>query len=79
MLILKYHLLINFDLNIRFVSLKALPCCRYKEFESLIHHQRLRPHESPDDYPWKISDSDLVANKQKVLVSKFILHTAHKM
>ena len=32
----------------------------------MIHHQRLRPHESPDDYPWKISDADLIANKQKV-------------
>lgn len=38
----------------------------YKDFESLIHQHRLRPHESPDDYPWKISDADLLANKQKI-------------
>ncbi|XP_062614460.1 solute carrier family 12 member 3-like [Saccostrea cucullata] len=38
----------------------------YKDFESIIHQQRIRPHESPDDYPWKISDGDLLANKQKI-------------
>ncbi|KAK3097309.1 hypothetical protein FSP39_008537 [Pinctada imbricata] len=37
----------------------------YKEFESTIHKWRLRPHEFTEEYPWKISDSDLLANKQK--------------
>ncbi|XP_067665544.1 solute carrier family 12 member 3-like [Haliotis asinina] len=37
----------------------------YKEFESMIYRWRLRPGESQTDLPWKITDSDLRAQKHK--------------
>ena len=44
----------------------GLLCGRYREFESLIQQWRVRPGEFQDDFPWKISDADLVEHKQKV-------------
>ncbi|XP_069138300.1 LOW QUALITY PROTEIN: solute carrier family 12 member 1-like [Argopecten irradians] len=38
----------------------------YKEFESTIRKWRLRGGEFPDEFPWKVSDSDLVSNKAKI-------------
>ncbi|XP_060071216.1 solute carrier family 12 member 3-like [Ylistrum balloti] len=38
----------------------------YKEFESVIRQWRLRGGEYPDEFPWKISDSDLISNKAKI-------------
>ncbi|XP_033750069.1 solute carrier family 12 member 3-like [Pecten maximus] len=38
----------------------------YKEFESTIRKWRLRGGEYPDEFPWKVSDSDLVSNKAKI-------------
>ncbi|KAK7115937.1 solute carrier family 12 member 3-like [Littorina saxatilis] len=38
----------------------------YTEFEELICRWRLRPGETQDDYPWKISNADLASHKQKI-------------
>lgn len=38
----------------------------YKEFEEMIYPWRLRPGERQDDYPWKVSDDDLIRHKQKI-------------
>ncbi|OWF56733.1 solute carrier family 12 member 3-like [Mizuhopecten yessoensis] len=38
----------------------------YKEFESTIRKWRLRGGEYPDEFPWKISESDMVSNKAKI-------------
>lgn len=37
----------------------------YNEFENIIHDWRLKPNESPEDCPWKISDSNLLDHKKK--------------
>ena len=41
----------------------------YKEFEELIYRWRLRAGETQDDYPWKVSDSDLASHKEKVSIT----------
>ena len=40
-------------------------CYRYREFESMIRQWRLKSGEYPSEYPWKINDGDLIANKLK--------------
>ncbi|KAL4227262.1 hypothetical protein ACF0H5_012708 [Mactra antiquata] len=37
----------------------------YREFESLVHQWRVKPGEFQEEFPWKISDADLVEHKAK--------------
>ncbi|KAK6178797.1 hypothetical protein SNE40_011302 [Patella caerulea] len=58
--------------RIEFSSITVIPDLKrkpkrasYKEFEAMIYRWRLGPGESEYDYPWKISNTDLMTHKQK--------------